>query len=53
MYQYKRKSILLALVGLVFMAFCSCEDADYSVLEKQAFFAQTKTNANTTQKWIV
>ncbi len=53
MYQYKRKSILLALVGPVFMAFCSCEDAEYSVLENQAFFAQTKTNANTTQKLTV
>ena len=35
------------------MAFCSCEDAEYSVLENQAFFAQTKTNANTTQKLTV
>lgn len=53
MYHYKRKSTLLALAGLAVLVFSSCEDAKYSVLENQAFFAQTKTNANTTQKVTV
>ncbi|SFF90913.1 DUF1735 and LamG domain-containing protein [Prevotella sp. KH2C16] len=44
---------MLAFAGLVLLAFSSCENAEYSVLENQAFFEQTKTNANTVQKLTV
>lgn len=44
---------MLAFAGLALFAFSSCEDAKYSVLANQAFFEQTKTNANTVLKLTV
>lgn len=53
MQHYIKKSSFLAMAGLAFFLTTSCEDAKYPALENQAFIAQTKTNANTTQKLTV
>lgn len=52
MQRYK-STIAMALTGIALMGFSACNDAEYSPLERQAFFAETKTNANIAQKITV
>ncbi|HEY9543481.1 DUF1735 and LamG domain-containing protein [Prevotella sp.] len=51
--QLHKNTFAMALAGLAMMSFSACNDAEYSPLENQAFFAETKTNANIAQKITV
>ncbi|MDD7462184.1 MAG: DUF1735 and LamG domain-containing protein [Prevotellaceae bacterium] len=52
-HQYIRKYSFLTLAGLALAVVTSCDNAQYDVLNNQAFIAQTKTNGNTSQKLTV
>lgn len=51
--QLHKNTFAIALAGLAMMSFSACTEAEYSPLEDQAFFAETKTNANIAQKITV
>lgn len=46
----KRYRLMLLSLGVASLLLYGCEDADYSVLSDQAFFAQTQTNGNSSEK---
>ena len=45
--------LLLAGTAALSLMFMSCNDAEYDVLENQAYIAQTNTNGNTSKKITV